>query len=213
MLATGLLGVVVLAPSSASADVLCDKVVGGNYDCPAGNTYGVGAKFHAANNGVISLKTEDGKTIFVCAASELDMTVTNAGGSGFKYPEVDVTNLTLGYCGDDPTSFTSDGSALISPYSFSSLKGLFNWSGEQLQTTTNVFAPNWFISCTYDISGAGTLAGAKTEEGSELTRLVFNNVQAQAVTGKYLCPQKPLFSAKYDFLELEWPVGIYLARE
>lgn len=213
-----LLGIAALGAGSASADVLCNKVVGGSYDCPTQNTYGVGAEFHATNHGAISLKRTGGSTIFSCGTSELDMTVTNAGGAGYQYPEVDVSNLTLSNCYGGPASFTSDGGGLFTPYSLSSLKGLFHWSGEKLETAVKFpWDENQEVKCSYDIVGTGTLAGAKTEgEFDELTKIKFNAAPTQRIKENipwgFLCPEEPLFSGQYDFLELEWPVGIYLTR-
>jgi hypothetical protein len=214
MLAAALFGIAALGSGSASAAVLCENLAGN--DCPAGETYGVGTEFHAERHGVMTLKSGAGETIFACAGSDLDMTVTDAGELGYGWaqsPEVDISNLTFGSCGDDPTSVVSDGSAVITqeePGS-GSQKGIFHWSGAQIETLTmNALNPKPY-KCTYTIVGTGLLVGAKTIQYSNLTKLVFSSALAEKVSGSVFCPGKTYFSGQYDF-DLD-PEGIYVALQ
>ena len=211
MVVTGLLGIAALGASSASADILCNKVFSSG-TCPTGNVFPVGTKFHAAQQSAIVLKSAAGKTLFACGLSAMDLTVTNAGGGELKYPKMDVTNLTFGGCGDDPTFGVSGGSAVIDrvPGTF---KGGFNWSGEQIETRTNVYGPGTETRCIYSIEGPGTIVGPEQSEKSGTTQLVFKDTPAQVVGGAqwYLCT-KATFSATYDinYPEKElYPNGIY----
>jgi hypothetical protein len=212
LLATGLLGIAALGASSASADVLCSDVAF-DYNCPTEKTYGVGAEFHADNHGAFRLEGGTKKTVnlVTCGDSNMDMTVTDAGGSAYnEHPEVDMTNLTFSSCGDDSISVVSDGTGVITTLSIGSgsQQGFYYPSGLQIKATTNWLYPYGTGECTYEILGRGTLAGAKTDE-SGITKIVFTEALAELVSSSGLgCGPKVRFSGQYDF-EL-YPEGIYV---
>lgn len=191
LVVTGLLGIAAVGAGSASADVLCKKVVG-NYNCPTEDTYGVGTEFQAENwpggsDGDLKLlATGNGNiTMATCTATELDALLTDAGGyyeSG--YPKVDITNLIIGFCGDDSISVISDGEAKITTLAIGSpsLQGTFRPSGLQIKVTTNWLGQYYETGvCTYNIVGTARIEGAKTNEWGA-NRLVFNDTLAELVS-------------------------------
>jgi hypothetical protein len=223
IMATSLIAVAVFGSGSASADVLCKKV-SLTYDCAAGDTWGVGSQFHAENNpadynGDLELLGALGGTspsivVAKCAFSEMDTTLTSAGGL-FKYPFLDITKLSFGSCGDDSMSVASAGGGTVTTlYEGSpSKQGLFKPSELKINVTSNWAGSNFPISnCTYDIVGTARIEGAQTNELG-VDRLVFNETQAKLVSySGSSCPQKARLSGQYYFVDLE-PNGIYVLRE
>lgn len=195
MVVTGLLGIGVFGGGSASADVLCKTYTGWPY-CSAEDKYGVGKEFAATQEGYATMKLGLGTSIVMASCgttgSNLNMTVTKAGGNGYlDIPEVDTTNLAFGSdCGNDSISVVNDGTAAIQRWSESenTLQGSFIPTGLQIKVRTNwvyedlEYGANEFGECTYEIKGAGKIAGPKTY-GGYYTVLEFNEAVGDRVSG------------------------------
>lgn len=212
MLASALLCIAALGASSASADVLC-RDMNLSYNCPAEDTYGVGTEFYAWNYGVLTLNASKETTfnMATCANSEMNMTVTDAGGVWPAYPKVDTANLSFKKCGDDSVSVVSDGTAGITQESLGSgsQQGLFYPSGLQIKVTTNwLYGSGAYTDCVYAIEGPGKIIGWKTD-GSSVTRLVFTNAVAKRISGEASlgCLGKSYFSGQYNFPDSLNPFG------
>lgn len=223
LVATGLLGIAVLAPGSASADVLCQRVAANN-DCPTNKTYGVGAEFEGWSyegwSENVKIYTPIAKVS--CKESELGMKVTDAGGTGeFAIPDVDITLFTLRNCSNTASVLTK-GYAWIEQLSPTSQLPSFNQVGQRVATKVAWFGGSTQYDCTFEIVGPGTLVGPELKEGyAEFTELRYNssNSRAKKVAGGFACPNEPTFTATYQFnIDPEpeegfLPEGIYVTQK
>lgn len=223
LVATGLLGIAVLAPSSASADVLCQRVALNN-DCPANKTYGVGAEFEgwSYEGWSENVKITSGFGKVTCKESELGMKVTDAGGGGENaIPDVDITLFTLRNC-TGTTTVLAKGYAWIKRLNSTSQLGSFNLVGQRVATKAAWLGGATQYDCTFELVGPGTLVGPELKEGyAEFTELRYDssNSRAKKVAGGFACPNEPTFTATYLFnIDPEpeegfLPEGIYVTQK
>lgn len=154
-----------IGTGAASANVFCKTY--GFYKCPAGNYYQVGDKLQLGSQGV-QVRVAGYQELF-CSQSELEMTITNAGGSTSAQPvRTRIDNYTLQNCTKTPTvlgtgnSYTTwdggtfDGRTYLPELSFKSFSSMFG------------------TNCTYTFTDPGVLHHPGTLSGTSESYIEFN---------------------------------------
>jgi hypothetical protein len=185
--AIAICGLMGIAAGSASATVFCKTQ--GYFKCPAGNYYQVGDKLEL-HSGAVQLKVY-GYLELACSHSNLDMTITDDGGSlRAEAVRTRVDKFTLESCNKTPTVLSNGNT-----YTVWNL-GSFSGSTYLQETSFKVKSNTFGVNCTFTFSDPGTLYEPATLNGTDASSLVFKNTPISAK----VCTNATI-NATYDFKE------------
>jgi hypothetical protein len=206
------IGVMGIASSSASADVLCDTwgyTSGGNTSCPAGHKYEAGTKLNAylpsGRKAIISYDKDGLEQELVCTQSTIEMTLAKAGNFT-ENARATISNITFNSCKQfDGSSVNVTASATGEAVFDESPAGTWNARASFLNNQFQFYSPFFGATAKFKLPATAAIHGPSWT-GTSISQLVFSKaLMTQGTFG-----QTQYFNATYDFA---LPAGgIYAAQ-
>lgn len=197
--AVSVVGVMGIASSVASADVLCDE--GTYHTCRAGHVYPAGTEMQtelsSGSNAVLSYNSDGTYPEFTCGKSEIDMRIDHAG-SLYTDVEATVTNLTFSACDRTPTVLAG-GTAYINEYP----AGTWNGKAQLFNNSISIKSRIFYLNCKVTIAGPGKITGPVWNKLTASTMTFSGATATSSVCGNMF------FSGTYKFTS---PTSVYAAE-
>jgi hypothetical protein len=209
-----IIGVMGIASSSASADVLCDTwgyASTGNTYCPAGHKYEVGTKLNAylpaGRKVTLSYDKAGLEPELVCTQSTMEMSLAKVGNYN-ENARATISSIAFNSCKQavavgSSTNATvttnSTGEAVFDEYS----QGSWNARATFLNNQFQFYSPFFGATCKFKLPTTAEIHGPSWT-GTEVSQLVFNSAAAQGCWGSTM-----YLKGTYDFA---LPGAIYAAQ-